>query len=248
MPISGPLGVEVVYGVDTAVGRQYWANRYELNVPGSDGVDAEDIADAFATSLRPILLQNFYLDHVVVSTWAADGQPYDPLTFFTKPYNQRGTRGNDLSTTVLPINNVVHVRKLTTAGRTGNVFIRGYLQEEDISSDVSGAVTLSDVSKAQVANALNDLVTNLPQGCEIVMIGPVGGVQVIRPVTGFSVAKLGSHNLRTKRKSRLVNNAVESMSGLLADGGITIDEIPAFVEAAAAVVRALGTELPPLLP
>lgn len=245
--LSGALGVTVVYRTDTAKGGAYWSNRYEImaDVATDGGV----IGSAFAEYSKSLLLHNFWVDHVVVSTLAPDSEPYDPDVLTVWPVNERGNIGAAASLEALPLTTVLHLSKFVSSGRLGRIFLRGYLQEGDITSDLNGGVSLANPGNIQitVTNAYSALTTAL--GMPMSMISTVGGIGVNRVVGSLVVKGIAHKSLRTTRKSSTVRNAIRDISGVLGDGAVGIEEIPTVIENVALVVKLLtGSDLPPLLP
>ena len=253
MALSGAVSVEIVYRADAAGEDVYWANRLEIE-QDLNGLlsDPTNIANAFAGAFQSLLLPAFWLDRVVLSTYAQDGRPYNPETLFVYPYNQRGTRPGQNVGAALPLTNVLHIRKRVGSGRLGNLFLRGFLAEGDIQSDPnSGAVSLTEPQN--IADSINQIYAQLSGAlgstAGLALISGQGLILQARRVTGFQVAGVSSRKFRTRRKSRLVQNAATQLRDLLDDGGITLDEFPQLVQAAGTVLRALGeAPIPPLLP
>lgn len=244
--LIGGVGVEVVYRTDSATGSSFWANRYEVFL--DEAFDSQVIGAAFEDFSLPLLNSNFWLDHVTVSTLAQDSQPYDVDTLGVWPVNKRGLRLIGIGEKVLPLTNVLLIKKYVTSGRLGNIMLRGYLTEDDIASDGNGGVSLQNIGALQtsVDNAYAALVTSIGG---MHMLHEQGAATVVRPVGSLIVAKVTTKSLRTKRKTRLVANAVQDMREVMADGIVQIEDIPQFVQAASTIIRYLSeAPLPPLLP
>ena len=252
MALSGAITVTVVLGADGPKGRQYWANRLELSAPvGGVGIDPPLVAQAFAAAWTNVLLPAFWVDHILLSTYAPDSQPYNPSNLFVLPVGARGTRVVPAGSAALPLNNVLHVRKLTGSGRLGHLFLRGFLCTTDLTSDPNtGVVSLTDPDNffTEMQALYDNIVAGLGGAATLAMISGTGVILQERTVTGFAPVGIKSRDYRTRRKSRLVENALDQARSILGDGGITVDEIPAVVETVTTLVRALGAELPPVPP
>lgn len=250
MAIGSNLSVEVVYRADGAGEPSYWANRYEATASlGGTFTDLSVIADAFQAFAVNMLVEPFWVDHIVISSYEKDGEPYNPDNLYVQPVGLRGARS--FGTGVLPLTNVLHIRKTVARGRVGHLFLRGYLTEDDIISDqLSGVVRLSSPTVVQtaVSTSFANLQTALGAGNSLALISGPGAGTNVREVDGMIVAGLSIRNMRTQRKSRIVANSLESLTDILADGIVGVEEIGPLVLAVGNVVKALGTTLPPLLP
>jgi hypothetical protein len=116
-----------------------WVNTYEftsdtLTTPVE--VAAEGIPELIADAERGIHLTSVMFDRAVVSTYGADGNPYDPETFVSVPLTGFGFR--TFFTQALDINAVFKVRRLVSSGRNGKLAYRGCLIEGDVSANASG--------------------------------------------------------------------------------------------------------------
>lgn len=145
--LGNNFGGRVVMRADTAAGPVRWANTWEFDSSGLTGgllVDAPSVATAMVTFHQTMLLSNFYVESVTVSTAAEDGQPYNPDTFYSLTAMVRGTLGTlGGEVDVLPLVNCLHLKKAVNGGREGNLLLRGFLTEADIQSDpLTGAITL----------------------------------------------------------------------------------------------------------
>ena len=244
--LTGAISVQVIYRSDSAVGPLYWANRYEAF--SDEGIDSQQLAAAYEAFALPLLNSTYWVDHIVVGTLAQDGQPYSVDVLGVWPVNKRGLREVEYGSMLLPLNNVLLLKKYVPSGRLGSIMLRGYLTEADIGSDGNGGVSL--VNPTAVQAAVDAAFANLDTAtAPMAMISGPMTLTVVRPVTKLIVSRISSKSLRTKRKSRLVQNAVQGLSQRLSDGIVTAEELVPVVADIATLVKAIsGTNLPPLLP
>lgn len=253
MPLSGAVSVEVTMRADAAGSPNYWVNRWEVSqVANGTFGSPEAVATAFSAFHRDNLLSAFWVDSVRLSTYAPDGQPYNPDTLYVLPVNARGLRvGQEAETSAMPLTNVLHVRKLCASGRLGHLFLRGFLTEADIqSSPGTGGVSLvsTPILTSQLGTQFAAINTALPTGAKVALISGEGLVLSARDVTGLSVAGLASRAFRTRRKTRLVSNAAVSLRSIISDGAVSLQEAPQAISDILTILRALGDNAPLLLP
>jgi hypothetical protein len=125
-----------------------WANNYELQAV-NDIPDPpfalQALADRLVALERPLHLPPVTIDRVVISTYAPDGQPYNPDTLATFPYNQSGQRSS--TGDVLPLEACLFVRRNTDFGRDGRLLYRGALTEGDVGTNAfRGILTSSAIN------------------------------------------------------------------------------------------------------
>lgn len=236
---------------DTAGGPVRWANTHELTstLPTGDlFIQQEQVVLALEAFHRALLNRAFYVESLTLSSVAEDGQPYNPEAFYTRTSMFRGLRGDNVTPgTLLPLANVLHVKKAVTAGREGNLLLRGFLVEEDIQSDpMTGAVTLSDFPGVQteIATAWGELVGDLEgAGAKMVLMKVAGGVaSQIRTVTGILPKGVTNKKLNNKYFDRASGGLGGLFDGLVEEYGPTV---------VAQIVQYLissGGTVPPLLP
>jgi hypothetical protein len=85
-------------------------------------------------------------DRAVVSTWAQEPGGYDPDQFVVVDLDGTGTIGG--SSTDLPLEAALFVRRVVSSGRQGKLFLRGYLNESSVENN-SGQWVLGDPSVDQ---------------------------------------------------------------------------------------------------
>lgn len=223
-----------------------WANTHEFTAaPGTLGnpADAQAIADAFAAYHRTVLLPQYGVDRVVLSTYGPDF-PFPP-GFSVFPYRASGqsTAGGR----PLPLEVVAYVRRRTQRGRTGKLFLRGALTTNSIRGEEFDTQSGVNFPSAQ-QQAASALFAGLQSaGANLVMAtGPITALQT-RTVTALEAVNARTLQYRTRRKTRLQLNALENLaSAYTSGGGFTVDEIPTVINALRALFG-LGRfpELPP---
>lgn len=249
----GAMSVQVIYKSESAKGPLEWRNNHEIEAPaGGLAVDFQLVAEAFSDAFLPLLSPEFSIDRVVIGTLAEDGKPYNPETFAVLPVNLRGTRlaTSGLKTATLPITNTLHVQKLAARGRLGRMLLRGYLQEGDVESDLNGGNYLVNANNVQtdLDNAWGRLEDGLGTAANMALISGTGFVLNSRNVTGFKVKGVSSKALRNNRKTFATRQAANNLRSVLADGGVTIEELPAVIQGVNTLLKVLGETGIPLLP
>lgn len=141
---------KVMFGFPSPLGQLERGVTWSLQGPDSPtGSQVGALASALATFHRGFLAVAYLVDRVVLSTWEPDSKPYNPNVVSTFPVAQHGTRTIDSQ--LMPLSDVLHVRRLALNGRNGHMFMRGYLQSSDL-TDSGGVVALAN--PATVAGAL----------------------------------------------------------------------------------------------
>lgn len=229
-----------------------WANTHEFRAAGLTGglfIDAGLVADAVAAFHRALLLTNFYVESVTVSSYAEDGAPYNPDTFLSRTVMERGLYGGQITaeapTTVLPITNTLIVKRQVDAGREGTLLLRGMLSEQDIQSDpLTGAITLVNAAPLQevVSNAYSALLTGLNRAADMVLASGSGLSINTRNVSGLLVKGVGNKKLNNKYFNRGASPAEGIYEQLVAQYG------PGAVGSIVEYLLGSGGTLPPLLP
>lgn len=249
--LSNNFTARVVMRADTAGGPVRWANTHEFDATGWTGdlfVNVGTLAGAVVTMHRNLLNAAFLVESVTISSAADDGKPYNPETFYTRTVMVRGDRGDPaLSTQLLPLTNVLHVKKMVSAGREGNMLLRGFLNETDIQSDpLTGAIALTNAQQvstevATAWGAFNSAVTS--GGAKMVLMKVEGGVvSQVRDVTGMTVKGHTSKKLNNKYFNRDGGGLGGAFDGLVDTYG------PIVVSRVIEYLTASGGTMPPLLP
>lgn len=251
MPNFGAMSVQVICSSDSAKGKLEWRQSLELDAPaGGIGVTFDLVGQAIGDAWVSILRREFTVERVVIGTLAEDGKPYNPETFAVVPVGLRGTRGAATSEVgnVLPLSTVLHVQKVVSTGRLGAMLIRGMLSEADISSDANGGVFLTNPSgiQTEIDGMFSAIVAGLAGAATVSLISGAGLVLNSREVTGLRVKGVSSKGIRNNRKPAPVAAAAREARSLLSDGGITVDELPRFIELVRTVFAFAGEALPAL--
>lgn len=106
-----------------------WANTLEYIVSSDIDEDgAALIAGNVVGAFQAILINQYVVEKVVVSTYTPDGRPYNPDSFVTFPFNLVGLRSRFGET---PVDLAVCLRldKRASSGRSGRMLLRGVLHE-----------------------------------------------------------------------------------------------------------------------
>lgn len=114
--------------------RQF-ANVFEF--VGPNGMSGEQspitaydaAADACVAALRAITRVDVKFDRVVSSTWLAESGEYDPSRERSRPLGTTGNVADDVDAATVDLRNVLRIDRRAATGRTGRLFIRGYLAE-----------------------------------------------------------------------------------------------------------------------
>jgi hypothetical protein len=132
-----------------------FANTYEFEAqePISEG-SANFLISRWTSFELLMSLTDVQADRAILSTWIEDGEPYDPTSFITVPTVGVGDRlagGQALS-----LNNVLFLRRQTSFGQNGKLFLRRVLTEEDVLAP-SGTLALANQAalQAEVDDALS---------------------------------------------------------------------------------------------
>lgn len=205
---------------DSAKGPSFWKNTWEidLGIGGFWANDLQVVAEAFGDFHRALLLPFYYVDHVVISTIAEDGEPYNPDTFATVPINLPGTMAIDPSATALPLTNVLHVRKNVVRGRPGKLMLRGVLNSNDIETVPGGVVRL--INQAQFSAFVQTQYAALRTALGLVVPSLVGSglAATPRPVESCSVAGLSYNPARRAVKTKVpATSPLAQMAGFIGD-------------------------------
>lgn len=166
-----------------------WANSYELISTSDLGPGAGDnIVTALLNFEAAIHLDDVRFDRAVLSTYVADGEPYDPESFIVYPSSLEGevsTVGKDPRS----LNDCLFVRRVVASGRTGKIFYRRCLTDEDITSP-AGSIQLADTSPVwdTVATAFSTYLFDYTNGSEDFRLCLIALGQQVRNIAGFAAA------------------------------------------------------------
>ncbi len=222
-----------------------WSNTYEFTSPAgllNNLEQARSIANAFRTFHRRQLLPFYGVDRVVLSTYGPDLPA--PPGFASFPYRELGT--SNAGGRPLPLEVVAFIRKRVARGRNGKLFLRGVLttnsiRGEEFSIDFGvDFISNLNIAATQLLNELEAADAEL-----VLASGPLANVQT-RTVFALEAVNARTLQYRTRRKTRLQQNALADLVGAyLDDGGITADEIPVVVRS---LRRLFGSRRFPELP
>lgn len=249
--LSNNFSARTIMRADTAGGPVRWANVHEFDATGWTGdlfLNQVALFEGIAAFHQSLLSPAFWVESVTISSAAEDGRPYDPETLFTRTAMLRGTRGIVANQAkLLPLVNVLHVKKAVSAGREGNMLLRGFLTEEDIQSDpLTGAVTLVEFSAIQteVSQAWATLNTALSTGgAKMVLMKVVDGtVSQVREVSGLLAKGVTAKKLNNKYFDKGSSPLAGLYEGLVEQYG------PAVVGNIVEYLIGSGGTVPPLLP
>lgn len=179
-----------------------WANSYEFKSVGS-GTESELLI------LAPILVAyevafhftTTIFDRIIISTWEADSVPYDPESFISLSLSDVGAV--DASSDPLALNQCLSVTRVASSGRSGHLFYRNCVGEEDVQAPAgklilgSRAVFQTRIDEALTDSTLDDYIGASPEGTlQLVMVN-ADGTQV-RYVAGLFVS--GMSTIKTDHK------------------------------------------------
>ena len=208
-----------------------FANTHEFTAPAGllgNADTTRDIALAFRDFHRALLLPAYGVDRVIIGTYGPD-LPF-PAGFATFPFRAPGQ--SSLTGRKLPLEVVAFIRKRVGRGRNGKMFLRGVLTSSSIQGEefVPEAGANFTAAFNGAANTLLNRLTTL--GADLVLAsGPVPAVQT-RIVTQLEAVNARTLKYRTRRKTRLQANSLDVLREIYrSGGGVTIDEIPALVQA-----------------
>lgn len=163
-----------------------WRNTYEArfetgSTPAQD--DLLGLADALLHYEQDLHLPGVTFVQTVISTYAQDSDPYDPLAFQTIPHpggliGQRAAGGTD----PLDLTAAFYVRRQVATGRQGKLFYRGVLVEGDVNSP---AGTMRLTNPAIMQTLVDDAVTNNGLG-DYMYPAAEGGLMLVMAGSGVA--------------------------------------------------------------
>lgn len=207
-----------------------WANVWEFSSPAGligDEAAAAAVANAFATYHRSLLLPLYGVDRVVLSTYGPDLPIAEGFASF--PFRLRGT--SSAGGSPLPLSNVAFIRKNVARGRDGKIFLRGVLTSLSITGeefDTTRGVNFPS-AHGQAATALLQAL-QAANARLVIARGPIGAVQT-RDVISLEPVNARTLQYRTKRKSRLQQNALERLVQTVSDSAVSAGEVGPMIEA-----------------
>jgi hypothetical protein len=182
---------------------QRWAVTHELssNLGGTVDGSWQDFADSLAGFHQLLLMPAYFIERVTISTLAADSSPYDPTRLAVFEYDING--GRDADGDIIPLANVLLVKRLCIGGRLGNMMLRGMLTEADTSSpggvpQVTSVLSLQSEVDAAVTAQLSGYLAGDATDLQFYLIraGIIDDEE--RAVTGFKVKGLTNKKLNNK--------------------------------------------------
>lgn len=200
-----------------------WANTWEFTSPAGflgDEAAGQAVADAFANFHRRLLLPNYGVDRVVLSTYGPDLPA--PAGFSVYPYRSPGV--STASGRPLPLTVVAFVRKNVARGRDGKIFLRGVLTTNSLAGEeFTNQFGVNFPGALETASGIFFSALQNAQVRLVLASGPVAAVQT-REVLGLDAVNARSLQYRTRRKTRLQQNAVENLVQAFADGAVAAGE------------------------
>jgi len=208
--------VKVVHTFNTPFGLMEWDNTW--CVDGDEALTGSMVAaigGAFSTFHRGLLFSYYAVDRIVISTSAPDSRPYNPEVFATYPVALPGLETP--TGVVLPLTNVIDVRKICLSGRNGHLFLRGGLATDNVVSS-GGVPRLSDPAALTTAfvAAFAALQSALDGIGTVVVKSEIGGVLVGREVAALGAPVLTTSSHHRPRKARVpAGSPFAAMSSIL---------------------------------
>lgn len=135
-----------------------WSNVYECYHPDTlnDVDQALVLLEAFVDAERPLHLTTVEFTRASFSTWAAEPpETYDPESFIIKEFGageKLGTRAS--ASDPVGRNVVLSVKKQVQFGRSGRLYLRGCLTENDVTTGNSLDSQLTSAAKTALDTAL----------------------------------------------------------------------------------------------
>jgi len=122
-----------------------WANTYELIVdnPSQDVGEVAtrlfNLRGAFVTLERGLLNVAYVLDRIIISSYVADSQPYNPFTFASYTIGLPGqfTSGTN---PLVPLQLCVLAKRLVDFGRQGSLLFRGIVTRNETTVTPTGTI------------------------------------------------------------------------------------------------------------
>lgn len=179
-----------------------WANTYEIYTQsGFEGVSALDavVVDPIIAFEASIHYDDTVFDRTVVSTFVPDGEPYDPTTFLVR--NHSGITGQRSISDgyKLPLNIVLYIKRDVLFGRSGKLFYRRCVLDDEVTSPAGTAqleigAAIRTIFSTSANNNLGELLAGI-DGVQMVMARQD---QPWRAVTSLSIGgvRIVSYNHR----------------------------------------------------
>lgn len=178
---------------------QVWDNNYELRCESSEAtlLSLKDAVSNLVAFEKAMHQDTARFNRYVVSTYQADGEPYDPDSFVSVPLTGLGQVASPTDAETLPLNVCLFLRRQVPTGRYGKLFYRRALDETQVSGR-NGAwridpAALSDIitdtDTRAVAAGIPDLIgAGAASGFALVMARGAGVSASFRYLESFEVA------------------------------------------------------------
>lgn len=191
-PTTGELFTLRIYKAIDVASDQVWANTYELRAnEGADNEDLRDAANRLVDFEKELHLDTAVFNRYVLSTFVADGEPYDPTSFISQPLSGAGLTASPIAAETLPLQVVLYVRREVATGRTGKAFYRQALAEGDVQGRF-GQVQLTSPAGIQsrvddaVATAMLAPLLGGGGGAVTLVMATTDASPIVRDITGLS--------------------------------------------------------------
>jgi len=132
-----------------------WVNTYEFRA-GEVGAEADllTLGTALVNFEIAMSRETVQFERLTISTWVPDSVPYDPAAFITTTLTGAGTL--PITDDVSPLNMCLSVARIAATGRSGHIFLRGNLTEEDVTAPAGKSVlTARPTKQTQLDGALS---------------------------------------------------------------------------------------------
>lgn len=197
--------VRIYKSVDVA-SDQVWANTYELQTAAAaTSTDLDDAADKLVAFEKAMHHDTVVFRRAVISTYVADGAPYNPLSFVSKSLTGAGSIASPAAALVLPLQVALFIRRDVLAGRAGKLMFRQALGEGDVEGRfgqvrLTSPTTVNSVlAAAIVSSTINGMFGPVPTDpVRLVMCSGPTGVGTVRFVQGMTAvsARIVKYNNR----------------------------------------------------
>jgi hypothetical protein len=157
-----------------------WVNRYEcISIASGTLDDLILLGRALALLELDMHPTQVYFQKWEVATGARDGRPYNPESFYEESINQAGywSRGGH---SIVDLDVTLWLERFVLTGRTGKIFYRGILGEEDIEAGagkflLTGTTMRDRLSLAVTFSSISDYYANgANTKLRLCLIGPNG--------------------------------------------------------------------------
>jgi hypothetical protein len=166
--------------------------EFETLVGDMGPLNVESLVNAVVGFEIGMAQNTIQFDRAVVSTWAEEPGGYDPSQFVTFALSDLGSGAG--STSDLPLEACLLVRREVSSGRQGRLFVRGLLKEEDVQSiagvwRLANPAGMQDIIDAAISTGLNAYLGAAATEFGMVLHGPnKAGTLYTRRVEGLVAA------------------------------------------------------------